>query len=146
MQNSPASIKDDNPSLWKKMYVDTAEKQKFQPYKFKIGDYVRLSYLKHPFSRDYQEKWTEEVFVIRERFHKEGIALYKVKDWDGEEVKGTWYESELQHIDKNKDDLWKIEKVLKTRRRQGIKELFVKWLGWPDKFNSWIPEGDVQNI
>jgi hypothetical protein len=146
LQNSPASIKDDNPTLWKKMYIDTAENQKFQPFKLKIGDYVRLSYLKHPFSRDYQEKWTEEVFVIRERFHKEGIALYKVKDWDGEEVKGTWYEPELQKVDKNKDDMWKIEKILKTRRRLGTKELYVKWFGWPDKFNSWIPQSDVQDI
>jgi hypothetical protein len=129
------------------MYIDTAEKQKFQPFKLKIGDYVRLSYLKHPFSRDYQEKWTEEVFIIRERFHKEGIALYKVKDWDGEEVKGTWYESELQQIDKNKDDMWRIEKVLKSRKCRGHqKELYVKWLSWPDKFNSWIPESDVQSI
>lgn len=31
-----------------------------QIFKYKIGDDVRISQLKHPFQRDYQQKWTEE--------------------------------------------------------------------------------------
>jgi hypothetical protein len=42
--------------------------------------------------------------------------------------------------------MWKIEKILKTQRRHGIKKLYVKWLGWQDNFNSWIPQSDVQDI
>lgn len=39
------------------------EKKRAKPFfKFKIGDDVRLSQLKHPFQRDYQQKWTEEFF------------------------------------------------------------------------------------
>ena len=75
--------------------------------------------IKHPFKRDYQEKWTEEVFIIRERFRRSNILIYKVKDWDGEEVKGTWYESKLQKINKDNDNLRKIESVLKKRKRGG---------------------------
>ena len=36
-----------------------------------------------------------------------------------------------------------MEEVIKRRKRTGQKELFVKWLGWPKKFNSWINEKDL---
>ena len=30
-----------------------------------------------------------------------------------------------------------VEKILKTRKRAGKIEYFVKWRSYPDKFNSW---------
>ena len=50
----------------------------------------------------------------------------------------------LQAVTKDIQSVYKIEHVLKTRKRQGLNELFVKWLGWPKKFNSWIKESDIQ--
>jgi hypothetical protein len=31
-------------------------------------------------------------------------------------------------------------------RRNGPREVFVKWLGWSKKFNSWILEEDIADI
>ena len=63
---TPASITQHEPMLWNKMYVDSLKptpiKQirksvlKRRTYKFKVGDYVRLSYIKHPFEKGYQQK------------------------------------------------------------------------------------------
>jgi hypothetical protein len=39
--------------------------------------------------------------------------MYKLKDLDGEELKGTFYEKELQKIIKE-DDVYEIEKILKN--------------------------------
>ena len=36
------------------------------------------------------------------------------------------------------DEVYDVEKVLKTRRRGGKVEHLVKWKGYPDKFNSWV--------
>ena len=47
---------------------------------------------------------------------------------------------------KDNDNLWKIENVLKKRKRGGRTELFVKWMGWPKKFGSWVSENEVKNI
>ena len=96
------------------MYIDSLKpkqkkKQKAtrlpQQFRYKVGDLVRISYQRHPFERDYQEKWTEEVFVINSRQRREGIPVYKLKDWNGEEIKGTFYQSELQKVNKSNDSL-----------------------------------------
>ena len=61
----------------------------------------------------------------------------KLKDYDGEELDGTFYEQELQRVIKS-DNLYQIERVVRTRKIGGKKEYFVKWMGYPDKFNSWV--------
>jgi hypothetical protein len=40
-----------------------------------------------------------------------------MKDYNGEEITGTFYQSELQKIDIKDNELWKIEKILKTKRK-----------------------------
>ena len=42
--------------------------------------------------------------------------------------------------------VYKIEEILKRRKRHGVPEVLVKWKGWPVKFNSWITESDLQDI
>ena len=56
---------------------------------------------------------------------------YKITDYNGEEIQGSFYEQELQKMSQG---TFRIEKVLK---RQGYKSL-VKWMGYPKSFNSWI--------
>ena len=69
--------------------------------------------------------------------------VYKLHDYENEDISGTWYEDEIQPIRKN---LYLIEKVLRTRKAvKGSKELFIKWKGWPNKFNSWKKESDIDN-
>ena len=61
----------------------------------------------------------------------------KLKDLNGEEIKGSFYEQELQ---KTTQEMFRIEKVI---RRKGDKSL-VKWVGYSDKFNSWIDKDLVK--
>ena len=56
---------------------------------------------------------------------------YKISNYNGEEIQGSFYEQELQ---KTVQDTFRIEKVLK---RQGDKYL-VKWMEYPKSVNSWI--------
>lgn len=121
------------------------EKKRAKPFfKFKIGDDVRLSQLKHPFQRDYQQKWTEEFFKVNERYKRGQIPVYKLKDLAGDPIEGTFYESELQKVIKSEDVSYRVEKILKRRRHGKTQEVYVKWEGWPKKFNSWIPESSLE--
>ena len=64
----------------------------------------------------------------------------------GEVIESYFYEPELQIAYIDSDEIYKIEKILQKRKRNRISEVLVKWKGWPDKFNSWIPESDLQDI
>ena len=63
-------------------------------------------------------------------------VTYKITDYNGEEIQGSFYEQELQ---KTKQDIFRIEKIIK---QQGNKSL-VKWLGYNDSFNSWVDNKDI---
>lgn len=88
-------------------------KKRVKPFfKLKIGDNVRISQLKHPFQRDYQQKWTAEFFKVSERYKRGQIPVYKVKDLAEDPVEGTFYESELQKVIKSADVAYRVEKIL----------------------------------
>ena len=130
------------------MYVDTANVlAKKSSFRLKIGDKVRISHLKYTFQRDSHQKQTEEYFVVRRRSRRGTLNVYFLKDLQDEDIEGLFYEAELQKVEKDPStDALRIEKVLKRRRRRGKSELFVKWMGWPKKFNSWVDESDVKRF
>ena len=72
--------------------------------------------------------------------------MYKVKDFQNEPIKGNFYESELQKVQKNEDALWFIENKLKKRKRNGEIQWLVKFEGWSNKYNQCIPEKDVKDF
>ena len=106
--------------------------------KFQIGDEVRISkYKRHVFDKGYSPNWTEEIFVVNKILNTKPVT-YKIVDLMGEEVKGFFYEKELQ---KAKQETFRIEKVLKRDNKKQL--ALVKWIGYPDKFNLWIKFGDL---
>ncbi|XP_072017156.1 SCAN domain-containing protein 3-like [Amphiura filiformis] len=139
IKQSPASVTKDNEStVWKTLYGKYKRSRK--PNKqnlLEAGDLVRISVEKLPFRKGYLPQWSEELFVVAKRIDRR-VPVYVLKDFYDEEIEGTFYGREIQKVTKDKDGLFKVEKVIRKRKRQGVTEYFVKWLGWPDKFNSWV--------
>ena len=54
-----------------------------------------FSMVTKPFRKGDLLQWTEEIFTIVSKITR-NPPVYKVKDYDGEEVKGSFYEPELQ--------------------------------------------------
>nr|XP_034315977.1 uncharacterized protein LOC117685641 [Crassostrea gigas] len=123
-----------------------SSKRKRTPYTFKIGDQVRISHLRRQFQRDYDQTFTEEIFIVSHRFVSQGIPIYKIKDMMNDPIQGSFYASELQKVSKDEQIQWRTEKIIRKRKVRGKPEVLVRWLGWPKKFDSWIPEVDVKNI
>ena len=138
---APDDVNDRNElEVWETLYAKSPKtKQKNRP--LQTGDVVRLSMVTRPFRKGYLPRWTEEVFVV-DRVIPRRPVVYAVKDLEGEEVAGTFYREELQKIAKKETDaIYKIEKIIRSRkRRDGTKEYFVKWYGYPSKFNSWVTD------
>jgi hypothetical protein len=122
----------------------TKKETKSSRFKFKTGYLVRITYLRHHFYRHYQQKWTEELFIIRHRFLREGIPVYHIKDFEDGNIDGTFYQQELQKVNKDKDKAWKIERILKRQKRRGVEQALVSWLGWPKKYDSWVYLSEIQ--
>ena len=66
-----------------------------KPFRFKVGDKVRLTCIRNPFTRDYDEKWTGEIFKISQNILRGGLPVYRLKNFHDEEITGTFYQSEL---------------------------------------------------
>ena len=105
------------------------------PVKFHVGEKVRISRKKDTFKKGFAPNWTEEVFQVSLVKHTNPIT-YSLEDLRGEPVKGSVYGQELQATDQQ---IFRIERVL---RRQG-QRAYVKWRGYSNAFNSWVPLQDV---
>lgn len=147
----PAEVKrgDIESSVWWHQYkpkvsYEKSQKNLRQNFLFKLGDHVRISHMAKTFERGHDEKWTVEIFKVKERFRARGLRKYHLDDLMGERIKGSFYEPELQSVNYNNTDTFFIEKIVKKRGVGKKKEIFVKWEGWPEKFNSWIPADTVK--
>lgn len=129
--------------VWSNAYGESGGNDK-SPI-LKSGDHVRISREKVTFRKGYRSNWSEEVFVIA-RVIRRKPAVYVLKDLQGELIEGTFYEPELQKIFMAKSRRFKIDKILKTRGKGVRKEVFVKWKGYPSKFNSWIPATSIETL
>ena len=86
----------------------------------------------------YTARWTEELFIISQVRYTDP-PTYKITDFNGEEIKCTFYEQELQ---KSTQEIFRIEKVI---RKRGSKSL-VKWFGYPESFNSWVDNDTLMTL
>lgn len=96
--------------------------------------------------REYHQKWSGEIFVITQRYKRDGLPVYKLKDFAGDAITGTFYSQELQKVNVGTETEWKVDNVLKRRKVKGIKQVLVRWRHWPSKYDSWINESELKAI
>ena len=56
-------------------------------------------------------------------------------------ISGTFYVKELQKV--NCPDIFRIEKVLKKRKKNKQEEYLVRWSGYSSGFDSWLTSNDI---
>ena len=107
--------------------------------KFKVNDLVRISLkrrnLFHKPSANV--KWSEQLFKIY-KINKSNVITYKIKDLNGEIIKGIFYEKELQKT-KNTSKEYVREKIIRKNKNKYL----IKWRGYSNDFNSWIDKDDI---
>ena len=138
---SPAQVNLKNQSqLWSFLYLKKSRRSK--QYRFRIGDYVRISHARKPFTRGYEEQFTPEIFKVHYRYRLQGIPLYKLKDFLNQSMQGSFYQYELLPVFKDENSLWLIEKIIRRRKI----EVLVKFVGWNKRFNTWLPQAEIQHL
>ena len=102
--------------------------------KFKVADHIGISKCKNIFAKGYAPNWSEEIFV--KKIKNTVPWTYEIRDLNGEEIVGSFYEKELQKTNQKE---FKLEKVIKRKRDK----FYVKWKGYNNYFNSWIDKNDL---
>ena len=111
-------------------YINTNKEINDKDPKFKVGDRVRISKYKNILAKGYAPNCSEEIYVIK-KVKNTVPWTYVIKDLNGEEIIGIFYEKELQKTNQ--------EEVIK---RKGDK-IYVKWKGHDNSFNCWIDKASL---
>ena len=118
------------------------KKTKVKKPQCQVGDKVRLNKKFRPFKKGYLPGWTEEVFLVKQIYTTKPVVTYKLTEWDGTPIKGTFYHEDVQKLIVPDDTLFRIDQVLKRKGKQ----VFVSWKGWSKKYNSWVWKKDLQTL
>ena len=140
MRPIDASKIENESEVWENLFRD--DDQAKTSDKFKIGDTVRISRIKGIFEHGFLPNWTEQIYKIH-KINKSKPVTYILKDLKDEIIEGGFYKEELQ---KTSQEVFRIEKVLRKKKINGIEHGLVKWIGYSDKFNEWLPVSKINSI
>ena len=90
-----------NPNLIKDIQTQKNyenDNNKIKKPSFKINQRVRIFKYKSLFEKGYKAKWTREIFIIS-KVNNTNPITYELKDLDGEDIIGKFYDNELQKTD-----------------------------------------------
>ena len=76
----------------KRVYIDEHNEK---DSRFKVGDRVRISKFKNIFAKGYTPNWSTEIFIIN-KINDTVPYTYNLKELNGEEIIGSFYDRELQ--------------------------------------------------
>ena len=94
------------------------------------------------FEKGYLPNWSEALYKIHEIKSSKPVT-YVIKDTNDEIISGSFYNEELQ---KSEQEIFRIEKVFRRKKVKGIQHGFVKWIGYNNTFNQWIPMTDIHAV
>ena len=88
----------------------------------------------------YMEDFTREFFTISKVLRNLPFPRYIIKEYNDEEVVGTFFEDELVKYIPN--DNYQI-RVLKQRKTKNGLEYLLNYIGWPHTYDEWKLARDI---
>lgn len=115
------------------------------PYKFQINDAVRVKLFKTGFRKDYEIKFSQQIYFVSSRSSPYNVNRYILKTFLNVPVSGSYSESELQKVIVNKETTFRVEKVISRKTEGGVKFVKVRWAGYDSQFDSWIRADELNS-
>lgn len=133
--------------IWYRLYgaADKLLRQRLKSSKNvpQAGEVVRISRWKGTFEKGYAPNWSNELFNVN-RVVKHPVPMFELRDAKDEPIEGRFYTKELQRVRRGE---YVVEKVLAERQRpDSVREVLVKWEGWPASYNSWVEKSTLRDM
>ena len=113
-------------------------------FKFLVGDQVRISAARHPFSREFYQRWSEELFTVSKAYRVSNINLYKLTDCEYKEVIGSFYAQELSKV--TGDIKYKMDSIVGEKTLNGKKYVKVRWRHYPPACATWELKSTIPKL
>ena len=114
------------------------------PYRFDLGDAVRINYMRDAFAKQFEEQNSTMIYFVSSRYSRSNVHRYTVKDQANRPRRGSYTDAQLQLTrDIGPETVYRIEEVLHYKRINGQAYGFVKWVNYPARFNSYVPAADI---
>ena len=137
-----------------KKYYD----KKHKPQQFKVGDLVLLS-TKNLKQRRPKRKLSHRYigpFRVQDLVGKQAYRLHLPTNY---RIHNVFHVSYLEPYSRRRNDVstpkmpppeliddeevYEVEAILQTQRHKGRRYYLVKWTGWDDDYNQWVPEENM---
>ena len=130
-------------AIFQQKYLKAASHRRHR-LPFSVGDLVRIKTDPRKISsssRAYAIQFHGEYFRIYRINRTLAVAMYYLRSEDtGDNIEGGFYAQELQRI---RGDVYRIERVIRRRVRNGRRQALVKWRYYSDRWNEWIDEANI---
>ena len=111
--------------------------------KFNFGDIVRINRTSNIFEK-LNFLWFTELFKMSKILDTKPLKILNVDDTARVTRFSVFFYYELQKVKNN--EMYQIEKILKSCTCRGKGQLLVRWLGYDSEFDSWIAPEDLNNV
>ncbi len=128
--------------VWLRLYG--SDLSDYPTPKFRVGDTVRVSKYKNIFGRGFDPNFSEEIFEVSKVYQGDPVT-YEIQGHTGEKILGRFHEDELSVI-KKKDDVFRIDKVLRRKTVRDKKMVLVRWKGYGPESDSWVMSDTIQKV
>lgn len=136
---APVDVTEENSARVYANIKKSHKKQKIGIPKLKIDDFVRIIRQKKSLEHAYTEKWTREIFRVKEIIEKKPQPLYRVIDLKNVLLKGKFYEQQLQKVQVAP---LKVVKIIKTR---GLGKNLQYFVETASKKTMWIDQKEYNS-
>ena len=111
-----------------------------------MGQHVHISEEKMRFATSSEQNFRTEIFPVANVIERRPRAVYELEDLNSTRIDGQFYREDLIPIRIIDRTVYKIDKILYQGVRRGIREYIVRWRGYSQDFDSWVPTTSVRNI
>jgi hypothetical protein len=98
------------------------------------------------FAKGGEQNYTTVVFRIIKVICRTTRPVYDLANLNRRVINVQFYNEELTPMRISRRTNLKIDKILSTRVRRGIREYLVRWKGYGPDFDSWVNAASVKNI